>query len=155
MSILRHESCGGGIRGRAGALLIVSIATLFIASAKLEAQETRLLGKPEVIAGTPIPKTLSPVVEGEAKAKPSVPARLKRMAITGTGAFPFALFYTNFIFDSMRFAGNDFQTRYAPWPFKNQFSAEVDTSEKFLRLGVSIGASAVVGILDALIQRRQ
>jgi hypothetical protein len=107
---------------------------------------------PEAFVATPIPKTL-PRVDAS-NAKTSMPARLKRMAITGVGAFPFALFYTNFVFDSLRFAGNEFQTQYAPWPFKNQFSAEVDTSEKFLRLGVSIGASAIVGILDALIQRR-
>lgn len=143
----------GGIRCKAGALLLVGIAALFFVTARLDAQETGQTGKPEVVAGTPIPKTLLPA--GTAKANASVPARLKRMAITGAGTFPFALFYTNLIFDSIRFAGNDFQTQYAPWPFKNQFSAAVDTGEKFLRLGVSIGASAMVGMLDALIQRRQ
>jgi len=152
VNILKPWFCRHGHRGRAGALLLIVLAARLIACGRLEAQETSQSGLPETLVATPIPKTLPP--SDATRAKTSIPSKLKRMTITGVGAFPFALFYTNFVFDSLRFAGNDFQTQYAPWPFKNQFSAEVDTSEKFLRLGVSMGASAIVGILDALIQRR-
>ena len=152
MNNLKPGFCRHGHRGRTGALLLIVLAARLIACGRLEAQETSQPGLPETLVATPIPTTLPPI--DAARAKTSVPSKLKRMTITGVGAFPFALFYTNFVFDSLRFAGNDFQTQYAPWPFKNQFSAEVDTSEKFLRLGVSIGVSAIVGILDALIQRR-
>ncbi|PKL06006.1 MAG: hypothetical protein CVV53_06525 [Spirochaetae bacterium HGW-Spirochaetae-9] len=152
MSIPNDRRRDGGNRARAGALLLVIIMMCGVAAVKLGAQETTPTGQQEIQTATPIPRTLPPA--DAAKTKAGFPAKLKRMTITGAGAFPFALFYTNFIFDSLRFTGNGFQSEYAPWPFKNQFSATVDTSEKFLRLGVSIGASAVVGILDALIQRR-
>lgn len=125
---------------------------LGVAAMNLGAQETEPTGQQETVAATPIPRTLPP--SDAVKTKAGFSIKLRRMTITGAGTFPFALFYTNFIFDSLRFAGNGFRSEYAPWPFKNQFSAVVDTNEKFLRLGVSIGASAVVGILDALIQRR-
>ncbi len=153
MRMIQADRRDGGNTTRAGALLLVILMICGLAAVKLGAQETEPTGRQDTLAATPIPKTLPP--SDAVKTKAVFSAKLKRMAITGAGAFPFALFYTNFIFDSLRFAGNDFQSQYAPWPFKNQFSAAVDTNEKFLRLGISIGASAVVGILDALIQRRQ
>jgi len=104
---------------------------------------------PGTSASTSIPKTYSP---------PSVPPVKKktatvfgRLAIIGLGSLPFTLFYTNFIFDASRFVGNGFDVQYAPWPFKTQYSAQVSTGETFTRLGISLGISAAIGILDALI----
>jgi hypothetical protein len=84
----------------------------------------------------------------------SLKADMWRTLVTGAGSFPFTYFYTNFIFDTVRFASNGFDTQYAPWPLKTQYSAEVSTAETFLRLGVSLGLSAIVGVLDTLIQRK-
>lgn len=101
---------------------------------------------------TPIPKTYDPTAP--AKAEKGLGAKLWRAAVTGLGSFPFAFFYTNFVFDSVRFVDNGFDVLYAPWPFKNQYSAEVGTDETFLRLGVSFGLSAVIGLLDAFVPRK-
>lgn len=100
---------------------------------------------------TPIPITYTPGNE-TIKATDSG-KKAWRALVTGAGAFPFVYFYTNFIFDGVRFVTNDFDAQYAPWPFKTQYSAEVSVSETFIRLGVSVGVSAIVGILDALIPR--
>jgi hypothetical protein len=108
--------------------------------------------QPSVPDATPIPKTYDPAAP--AKADKGFGTKLWRAAVTGIGSFPFTFFYTNFIFDSVRFVDNGFDVLYAPWPFKNQYSAEVGTDETFLRLGVSFGLSAVIGLLDAFVPRK-
>ena len=142
----------GTLRG--AALLVIAALALFAAPIRgpsmLSAQESVSATSP---AATPIPKTYS-AGTAPAKAKDKdVGKRAWRALVTGAGAFPFAYFYTNFVFDGARFVKNGFDAQYAPWPFKTQYSAEVSVEETFIRLGVSIGASAVVGILDALIRR--
>ena len=117
----------------------------------IAAQSSALIATTATTA-TPIPityfasKTETPKSEAGNK--------LWRVAIISAGSFPFALFYANFIFDSVRFAANNFDVQYAPWPFKNQYSAAVSTEETFFRLGVSIGISAIIGMLDVVIPRR-
>jgi hypothetical protein len=103
-------------------------------------------------ASTPIPTTYSAPAIPPVKKKAA--AVLSRLAITGLGSLPFTLFYTNFIFDAVRFAGNGFDVQYAPWPFKTQYSAQVSSGETIMRLGVSLGISAAIGILDAVIPRK-
>lgn len=106
----------------------------------------------ELPAGTPIP--ISGLQATQAvRTEPVKGFSLERMAITGIGSLPFTIFYSNFAFDTARFIGNGFDLQYAPWPFKNQYSASVSTGDRFIRLGVSIGVSAVIGLLDALISR--
>lgn len=118
-------------------------------SPSISSEQSALTSTP---SATPIPKTYS--AEKSIRAESAVITKFRRIAITGMGTFPIALFYTNFIFDSARFASSGFDVQYAPWPFKSQYSAEVTSSETFIRLGVSLGLSAVVGILDAFIQRK-
>lgn len=106
----------------------------------------------EPTVSSPIPQTFLPPAVPKEKRKTG--AVLGRIAITGLGSLPFTLFYANFVFDAARFVGNGFDTQYAPWPFKTQYSAAVTSEETFLRLGVSLGVSAVIGILDVLIPRK-
>lgn len=105
-------------------------------------------------APTTIPKTYAAGTEAAKSGRKTgtIGKKAWRAIVTGAGAFPFAYFYTNFIFDGVRFVENGFDTQYAPWPFKTQYSADVSVSETFVRLGVSLGVSAAVGLLDALIQ---
>ncbi|MCE1195690.1 hypothetical protein LWX53_04270 [bacterium] len=137
---------------RAAPLLVIAVLAFLAApmrgGAKLYAQETPASISP---AATPIPITYAAGTE-PAKAK-DAGKKAWRAIVTGAGAFPFAYFYTNLVFDSVRFVSNGFNVQYAPWPFKTQYSAEVSVSETFIRLGVSAGLSAVVGILDAVVQR--
>jgi hypothetical protein len=105
-------------------------------------------------AVTPIPKTYAAGSETAKSGRKAgiIGKKAWRALVTGAGAFPFAYFYTNFIFDGVRFVENGFDTQYAPWPFKTQYSADVSISETFVRLGVSLGVSAAVGLLDALVR---
>lgn len=140
---------------RSGALFLVLAALALFAApirggAMLSAQENAASISP---AATPIPITYAFGMEPVKTRAKDVGGMAWRALVTGAGTFPFAYFYTNFIFDGMRFIENGFDAQYAPWPFKTQYSAEVSVSETFVRLGVSMGISAVVGILDALVQR--
>jgi len=144
-------------------VILLTLCSALAAGGRCEAQETSQDSNPPSISSeqaavtstpsaTPIPKTYS--AEKSIRTESAIKTKLRRIAITGMGTFPIALFYTNFIFDSARFASNGFDVQYAPWPLKSQYSAEVTSSETFIRLGVSLGLSAVVGILDAFIQRK-
>jgi len=133
-----------------GALVIVLIVTFILPGfSGLSCQEAGGGAGGNSLSPSPIPKTYERTEP--AKAESQTGAALWRATVIAAGAFPFAYFYSNFIFDSVRFAGSGFDTQYAPWPMKTQFSAEVSTGETFARLGVSLGLCAVVGILDALI----
>ena len=107
----------------------------------------------ESAAPRSIPITYTPPPTPPGKKKTA--AVLGRLAVTGLGSLPFTLFYANFIFDTVRFVDNGFDSQYAPWPFKSQYSAEVTTSETFIRLGVALGLSAAIGLLDVIIPREQ
>ncbi|MFA6366159.1 MAG: hypothetical protein WCX13_03105 [Candidatus Hydrogenedentales bacterium] len=144
-------------------VILLTLCSALAAGGRCEAQEdsqdpsspsisSEQTAQSSTPSATPIPKTYS--AEKSVRTESAAKAKLRRIAITGMGTFPLALFYTNFIFDSARFASNGFDVRYAPWPFKSQYSAEVSSSETFIRLGVSLGLSAAVGILDAFIQRK-
>jgi hypothetical protein len=101
------------------------------------------------LAASPIPLTYDP-----SAAKKTAAARkpgLGRTVVIAFGSLPFTVFYTDFIFDSVRFATNGFDLQYAPWPLKNAYSAAVSSSERFLRLGVSLGLSAAIGIIDLIL----
>ena len=118
--------------------------------ARCSGQETTL---PEGGSASPIPITYSPPPSPSGRRKTA--AVLGRLAVTGLGALPFTLFYANFVFDTARFIGNGFDSQYAPWPFKNQYSAEVTSTETFIRLGVALGLSAAIGLLDVIVPRKQ
>ncbi|HEY9055212.1 MAG TPA: hypothetical protein VIO60_10385 [Rectinemataceae bacterium] len=108
---------------------------------------------------SPIPRTYSGT---NAQAKPlahkaderKTGSVLGRLAIVSAGALPFAVFYTDFAFDAGRFLVSGFDVQYAPWPFKNQYSAAVDTTERFIRLGVSAALSLAVGLVDLIVLSR-
>lgn len=130
---------------------LLTICALCIAVACADAQS---LGDGDVSESsfyaqpTPIPLTYDPkTVTSQAPQRRT----LSHAVIVGVGSLPFSVFYVDFVFDFVRFAANGFDVSYAPWPFKNQYSASVETDERFLRLGVSVGVSAVVGLLDLLL----
>lgn len=81
---------------------------------------------------------------------------LRRWEIISIGVFPIALFYTRFAMDSSRFVQNGFQARYAPWPFKNEYSYAPSVDEQRAAIAVAAGLALSVGILDMiLLQRRE
>ncbi len=89
----------------------------------------------------------------QAAALPSLPAPpenpYSRFEIVSLGSFPIMLFYADFAFDLQRYVSNGFASTYAPWPFKTEFSATLTDSQRLTRLGTALGASFVVGAIDA------
>ncbi len=98
-------------------------------------------------AGSPIPKTYQ---EGLSESEKPVEKPLWRGIVISTGSFPFSYFYTNLAFDLVRYATQGFDPSYAPWPFRSSRSAGISNGENFLRLGVTLGLSAIIGLADFL-----
>lgn len=137
---------------RKGLSMFLLIVFIFGGIARCFSQETTL-PESESATSSPIPITYNPPSIPSEKRKTA--AVVGRLVVTGLGALPFTLFYANFVFDAVRFVGNGFDSQYAPWPFKNQYSAEVTVSETFIRLGVALGLSAAIGLLDMIVPREQ
>jgi hypothetical protein len=81
---------------------------------------------------------------------------LRRAEIVAFGSFPFTFFYTSFTMDTIRFANhgwNDY--RYAPWPFKSAGAIDMTTNEQMLTIGIAVGTSLLIALIDHLIVRSQ
>jgi hypothetical protein len=69
------------------------------------------------------------------------------------GSFPFTLFFTLEVYDSMRYASNGFSPSYAPWPFGSG-TAVTYSGEETLWLALSaVSLSMVISGIDFLIGR--
>lgn len=102
---------------------------------------------------------------------------LRRFEIVTIGSFPFALFYTGFSLDMVRFFGgksigfsisslgqanpfvvNDvdaFNLAYAPWPIKSSSSYVTTSDEKALTIMVGVVLALGIGLTDHFIVRAQ
>jgi len=83
---------------------------------------------------------------------------LRRFEIISLGAFPILLFYTRFAYDTSLFIksgidGDGFDSRYAPWPFRNESSYAPTSEEQMARIFTAAGLSLALGTIDALIIR--
>jgi len=83
---------------------------------------------------------------------------IRRFEIISLGAFPILLFYTRFIYDSTLYVqsgidGNGFDSKYAPWPFRNENSYTPTTEEQMARIFTAAGLSLALGTIDALLVR--
>lgn len=122
------------------------VATAFVALAAAVATGA-------VAQGAPV--QAAPAVEGDHLpstylAKPENP--FSRFEIVSLGSFPIMLFYTGFAFDLERYVTNGFDYSYAPWPFKNEKSASLSDQERVTRISIALGASLIVGGIDAYIR---
>jgi hypothetical protein len=132
---------------------IFAIIALFVCAVPLVSQpvdDTVILEEIDLSSVLQLPST---AVLAEQRPKPLLEMS-KRLAIIGIGAIPFTIFYTDIIFDTIRYISNGFDLQYAPWPFKNQYSALVGRDERFLRLGASLGASLIIGFASVVIPYR-
>jgi hypothetical protein len=80
---------------------------------------------------------------------------LRRFEIVSLGAFPVLLFYSRIALDAGRYVGSGFDSSYAPWPFRNEFSYTPDSDEQWLAVKVAVGLSIGVGLLDQLLLARR
>lgn len=127
----------GGLRGTAARL---ALGLLLCRAGALHAQAA---------APSPLPE---PYEAGEF---PAWAGSLRRWEIVSIGVFPIALFYTRFAMDTNRFVHNGFQARYAPWPFKNEYSYAPSADEQRLAIAVAAGLAVGVGILDMILLQRK
>ena len=118
-----------------GALVAVLIA---LAAQNLGAQSAPA-------QSTPIPLTLPDKSENP----------FSRFEIVSLGAFPIMLFYTSFAFDLGSYVANGFDSTYAPWPFKSAKSAVLSDKDRITRLSVTLGASLIVGAVDAYMHAKK
>jgi len=73
---------------------------------------------------------------------------LRRFEIVAFGSFPFTYFFSTVGFDTYRFATNNWDRRYAPWPIKPAAAIEQTQEQKFRVLGAAAGGALLVALID-------
>jgi hypothetical protein len=146
-----------GVAGSAARLALAALLALASAGATLAqdaAQDADRGGAAPSAQALPqaLPKTAQATGALEPTASKDVENPWARLGIVTIGSFPIMLFYTDFSFDLGAFALNGFDSTYAPWPFKSEYSKTPTQAEKGTRIGVAIGASVAVGLLDFFIR---
>ena len=82
---------------------------------------------------------------------------LRRWEIVAFGSFPFSMFVTTFITDSLRWSKeNDMDwseegRRYAPWPFKSAGAVDMTNREQEMTLAIAAGISGAIALADFII----
>ena len=78
---------------------------------------------------------------------------LRRGEIVAFGSFPFMYFFANFGYDTYRWSNNGNDMRYAPWPFNSAGTVEKNMNEKIITLGIAVGGSVLIALVDHGIMR--
>ena len=78
---------------------------------------------------------------------------LRRAEIVAFGSFPFAYFFTNFGYNFYRFSDNDWDRRYAPWPFTSAGAIEQSRDERVRVITLAAGGAVIIALVDYGIQR--
>lgn len=78
---------------------------------------------------------------------------LRRAEIVAFGSFPFTVFFAAFVVDSYRFANNNWDRRYAPWPFDSAGAVDRTEDEQIIMLSVAAVSSLVIALVDFFIVR--
>ena len=78
---------------------------------------------------------------------------LRRGEIIAFGAFPFAYFFTNFGIDLYRCRNNDWDRRYAPWPFDAAGSIDKTKDERIMTISIAAGGAVLIALVDYTIVR--
>lgn len=76
---------------------------------------------------------------------------LRRAEIIAFGSLPFTLFFVKFAIDSFRYADNDWDRRYAPWPLKSAGAIEMDEDQKIAALVAAGFGSVLLAFVDHIV----
>jgi hypothetical protein len=76
---------------------------------------------------------------------------LRRAEIIAFGTFPFTMFTATFFMDTWRTSNHDWDTRYAPWPFKTAGAIEMTGQEHEITLAAAGIASLTLALTDFII----
>jgi hypothetical protein len=81
---------------------------------------------------------------------------LRRAEIVAFGSFPFTLFLASFATDTVRFANNNWDTRYAPWPIRSAGGIEMGTRQRLITIGGAAAGSVLISLVDyAIVQYKR
>lgn len=136
---MHDHSTRGRNAGRNRATALVLIAVLVFQAAGAAAQSAA-------------DETPEPYTEEEF---PKWARDLRRAEIIAIGSFPFTLFFTNFAYDTYRFAANGFDPAYRPWPFRGPNSAGFTKGERIGVLVASLSLSVVIATVDYFLGRAE
>lgn len=76
---------------------------------------------------------------------------LRRGEIVAFGALPFTLFFSTFAMDAYRSSRNDWDRRYAPWPFKSAGAVSMTEDEFKATFAAACVGAVVVALVDLAI----
>jgi hypothetical protein len=79
----------------------------------------------------------------------------RRYEIITIGSYPIMLFYVGFVADVKRYADNNYDSSYLPWPFSTSTSTSITDTERFSRMEIAAGLSLAVATADAIIRAIQ
>ncbi|GHU23907.1 hypothetical protein FACS1894164_09300 [Spirochaetia bacterium] len=80
---------------------------------------------------------------------------LRRGEIVAFGTLPFTIFLATFAVDTTRYMSHNFDSRYAPWPFKGAGAFDMSDTEKGIALGVAVGTSVIIALIDYFIVKKK
>lgn len=80
---------------------------------------------------------------------------LRRAEIVAFGSFPLMYMFSTFGLDSFRFASNNWDRRYAPWPLAAAGAIGQTQEEKKMTLAIAAGGALLVALADYAIMRYQ
>ena len=78
---------------------------------------------------------------------------LRRASIIAFGVFPFAYFFASFGHDSYRFASNEWDRRFAPWPLNSAGTVEKTHEEHIATIGLAAVTAIIISVIDHGIMR--
>lgn len=78
---------------------------------------------------------------------------LGRAEAIAVGSFPFALFFTLEVYDTYRYATNNFNPSYAPWPLGSSIATSYSGEETILLAVSAVSVSLIIAGIDYLIGR--
>ena len=81
---------------------------------------------------------------------------LRRAEIIAFGSFPFAYFFSSFVYDAYRCVIHDWDMRYAPWPFEAAGSIGKSQDERKKVLLIAAGTAVFISLIDySIVQIRR
>ena len=78
---------------------------------------------------------------------------LRRGEIIAFGTLPFTLFLVKTAIDTRRYADNDWDRRYAPWPLKPAGAIEMDEDQRMAALAAAAVSSVALAFIDHIVLR--
>ena len=80
---------------------------------------------------------------------------VRRGEIVFFGTLPFTVFFTRTIISIFRMGQNNWDRRYAPWPFQSAGAVSMTNNEVFWMFGIAGSASIAISLADYFIVRNK